>query len=224
MEHKKSRKNKLPNYVSMLRVKSFCAFAVLLFTLYSADAQSLKVGLVPIGKVDEHHINIVKAGIENFYRAEVSCLLSTPMADSLLSTYSDPKRVSSISVINAKAVNLALAVQIYRKYDMVVGLTDSALTIGKRLMSERILIRGLAADTLKTATISTFKLKHESVTEEIFIENLTKVARHEIAHVLGLRHCYSSDRCLMLNGMKFKNTIPEFCSACLEKIDNRLLR
>lgn len=208
--------------------KFFFIFLILFvaYTVFSeASAQRLKIAFVNIGEVQADHISIAEEAILDFYHAKVKAhFTSLEIKEEMLSRSWKEDKPQSLMVLNAQAVNLQLADVQSSKYDLVLGITDSALTIGEELISEKMLIRGLAGDTLDVATISTYKLKNESEDAEDFAANLTKVVRHEIGHVLGLPHCSESEQCLMVFGYQFENMIPEFCSFCLDKLDQDYLK
>ncbi|MDF9797723.1 putative Zn-dependent protease [Catalinimonas alkaloidigena] len=126
-------------------------------------------------------------------------------------------------VINAHASNAELSALDEAKYDLIIGITDSALTIGKQYRPA-MTIRGLADPDARVLSLSTYKLRQESVNSDEFTINLSKVVKHEIGHVLGLRHCEESENCLMRNGFHFAYTTIDFCPACEEKIDIRYLK
>lgn len=212
----------------MMNYKFFFAFLTL-FVTYVMDneavAQKLKIALVSVGEVNPDHSSIAEEAIMGFYQAKVKTpFVPLMIEESMLSTSEKENQPQSLLVLNALAVNRQLTQLKSNKFDLVLGLTDSALTIGEKLISESLLIRGLAGDTLEVATISTYKLKKESEDAEDFAVNLTKVVRHEIGHVLGLPHCSESEHCLMLHGYQFDNTIPDFCPLCLDKLDQRYLK
>jgi len=60
------------------------------------------------------------------------------------------------------------------------------------------------------------------VSQKIFQKRLTRIACHEVGHVLGLRHC-PVQQCLMNDANESIRTIDkstgELCSACKKKID-----
>jgi len=204
----------------------FCLMLIYTFCLSASivHAQKLTIGFVSVGEVHEEHFRIAEDAILVFYRAKVKLSSHNIAYDTGMvanKTWGDKEM--EMMQLDAKAVNAKLSELKNKKYDMIIGLTDSALTIGRRYTGNMI-IRGLADRDKHVATVSTYKLKQESANEQEFRKNLTKVVRHEIAHVLGLKHCEDSKQCLMLNGFKFEDTIPEFCPACLEKVDKGYLK
>ena len=128
----------------------------------------------------------------------------------------------NFTVINALTVNNHLNEFNKDNNEFVIGITDSALTIGEKFLSPNYLIRGLANDSLKIATISTYKIKNESESKIDFVSNLAKVVKHEFGHLLGMPHC-SSESCLMVNGYRFDMMTENYCKDCINKIDTRLL-
>jgi predicted Zn-dependent protease len=221
----KSSLDKLPD-AFQVRPPLLCLVLSIFFSLPTtqAVAQKLQIGLVSVGEVNQKHIKTSEEAITDFYRAKVKTLSQKIAYDTgMLANETWGDQEIEMNQINAKTVNQKLALLKSDEFDVVIGLTDSALTIGKRYTGQMI-IRGLAEPKEQVATISTYKLKRESADEKEFTENLTKVVRHEIGHLLGLGHCADSKRCLMLNGFNFEKTIPDFCPACLEKIDKKYLK
>jgi archaemetzincin len=202
----------------------------LLFFFYSffyvstpTHAQKLRVALIGLEDLDPLHLDITAEAISSFYEAEVRRLsVKLPVDTSLMAfkTWGDEKQL--MQQFNALAINARIAESYADQYDFIIALTDSALTIGKKYTGWMI-IRGLAQDELQAATISTYKIKRESADSETFVDNLSKLARHEVGHLLGLPHCEDSEACLMLNGFHFDKIIQKFCDACLGKIDKRYL-
>ena len=190
----------------------------------ASPAQKLKIGLIPVGSVDKQHLKISKRALEDFYHARVSFISRAITYDTTLTahkTWGD--KLTRIEQLNAKAVNHQLAHLENHRFDIIIGITDTALTIGKK-HTGTMNIRGLASLEDPVATVSTYKLKRESSDDDKFEMNLTKVVRHEVGHLLKLTHCNASENCLMRNGMRFEETTPEFCQVCLSRIDAKYLK
>ncbi|WP_341296346.1 hypothetical protein [Catalinimonas locisalis] len=197
---------------------------LLSFFITKAEAQELQMALIPIGEVELSHLQIAEEAVIAYYNADVHIPSETIALDTALLTrknYGDQQM--SMMVINAHATNTELLSLGDAKYDLIIGITDSALTIGKQYRPG-MTIRGLADSDASVATISTHKLKQESANRDEFTVNLSKVVKHEIAHVLDLEHCEVSETCLMRNGFHFAKTTIDFCPACEEKIDQRYLK
>ncbi|WP_258084690.1 archaemetzincin family Zn-dependent metalloprotease [Thermococcus thermotolerans] len=89
-------------------------------------------------------------------------------------------------------------------------------------------IFGLAHTGLRTAIVSTFRLRPEfygeEPNEELYIERAVKESMHELGHVFGLPHC-PNKRCVM----HFSNSIIDtdikdalYCPTCLKRIEKSL--
>ncbi len=211
---------------------TFC-FALMAFT--HVQAQKFKVGIVPIGKLNPDHLEMAKKSLETFYYTKVTTSAARlPIDNNLLSTFpankAAVKSTVTVQVLNTDSTNIRLSQLGLSKYDVIIGITDSAITIGKELWVSnmqglnKFLMEGVAQSNLKTATISTYKLKKEAKDAQAFQEDLVKVIRHEMAHLLGVPHCGKSEHCLMLGAYQFKNATVNFCQSCFEKIDKKYLK
>ncbi|ASJ12094.1 archaemetzincin family Zn-dependent metalloprotease [Thermococcus thioreducens] len=89
-------------------------------------------------------------------------------------------------------------------------------------------IFGLAHAGLRTAIVSTFRLRPEFYGEapdkELYIERTIKESMHELGHVFGLPHC-PNKRCVM----HFSNSIIDtdikdalYCPTCLKRLGKNL--
>ncbi len=202
--------------------RSLLICLLLLILCEHVKAGRIKIAIVTIGKVQPTHLQMAEESIVSFYQAKVQFPLSLSIEDRMKTT--QWKKETTLMVLNVKEINEALVTLESGQYDMVIGITDSAMTIGEKSWGEALLIRGFAHPELPVATISTYRLKRESENQDEFKENLTKVTRHEIGHALGLKHCAESDSCLMLNGTQWQQTIPDLCSFCRDKIDSDYLK
>lgn len=189
-----------------------------------AEAQELQVALIPIGEVELSHLQIAEEAVVRYYNADVHIPSETIVLDAALlakKTYGDQQMV--MTMINANATNAELASLEDAKYELIIGITDSTLTIGKTY-TPGMTIRGLADADARVATLSTYKLSQESASRDEFIVKLSKVVKHEIGHVMSLEHCEANEYYLMRNGFHFAKTTIDFCPACEEKIDQRYLK
>lgn len=136
---------------------------IILFTAYGicneTQAQKLKIAIVSVGEVNPDHLTIAEEAVLDFYQAKVKFPFVLTIDDKLLSKPRNEEQEQTLQVLNVQASNERLANFKTNKFDFIIGITDSALTIGEKLISDKMLIRGLAAETIGTATISTYKLK-----------------------------------------------------------------
>ncbi len=190
--------------------------------LPNTTAQTINLSIVTLGDTDTQHLEIIKDSLQRFYNCKVINSFSLEISPELTSKSSKEDQVYNFDVLNAAAVNRRLNEFNKDKGGLIIGITDHALTIGKRFLSPYYLIRGLANDSLGTATVSTFRIKNESENDKDFVANLAKVAKHEFGHLLGMWHC-GNDACLMVDGYNFNKMSKNYCKDCLNKIDPRHL-
>ncbi|MDN5216909.1 matrixin family metalloprotease [Fulvivirgaceae bacterium BMA12] len=190
--------------------------------LHNSAAQTINLSIVTLGDTEPKHLEIIKDSLQRFYNCKVINSYSLEISPELTSKSSKEDQLYNFEVLNAMAVNRRLNEFNKDTGGLIVGITDYALTIGERFSSTYYLIRGLANDSLGTATISTFRIKNESENDKDFVANLAKIAKHELGHLLGMPHC-GSDSCLMVDGYRFNKMSRNYCKDCLNKIDPRHL-
>jgi len=97
----------------------------------------------------------------------------------------------------------------------VIGVTtaDISTTKGEH---EDWGIFGLARISGRVCVVSTHRLRARGAGEERFLKRLSTVARHEVGHTLGLRHC-ATVGCIMEDAKGSVATVDrarDLCDAC----------
>ena len=83
---------------------------------------------------------------------------------------------------------------------------------------------GVARFGGRPSVVSTYRLRAGGVSPAVFEERLGRVAAHELAHCLGLRHC-DAPRCLMNNAegsIRSVDAANGFCDACARALAEKL--
>jgi hypothetical protein len=89
-------------------------------------------------------------------------------------------------------------------------------------------IRGYSAIKQGISIVSTSKIKYESSKLGLPFEfQFIKAVKHEFIHLLGLGHCETTKRCMMVSSFpesNFHNSVDCVCTFCLEKIDSTIVK
>jgi archaemetzincin len=171
----------------------------------------MKIGIMPIGKVDAAVLLRIK---ENLVRVfpDTTCLVideQLPLPEKAF----DKKRKQYRSDIILSKIQRYAAKR--KDLNCVLGVVDADIFV-----SELNFVFGEAACPGKAALISLWRLKPEFYGDhadlEVFAARALKEAIHELGHTLGLRHC-SRSSCVMY----FSNSIfdtdrkqSSFCDQC----------
>lgn len=215
----------------------------------TAPAAFMRVALVPLGKVPDADLGVVKKALQDYYQVRVTVMapLAVPgdarlnfSAQSVRLQAGELRVVADTGVLEADGLVSLLAAYRQQGFDKVVGVTPCGIRAGRELWT----IRGLAEGAC--AVVSTYLVRQQS-TPEAFAFRLTKVARHEFGHVLGLPHCgnrpvgavpilphagkadasgHGNPDCFMLGstpeGSQFYATTNRLCDACAGQVQNHL--
>jgi archaemetzincin len=174
------------------------------------SAKPLKKGIiavVPLGKVAEDVMRVVADSLQGILRLPVDLLDATPIPNHTF--------MESRNQHNAMAIIKYLDKSFPHNSLKILGVTE-------RDLSNPILtyVFGEAYMGGRSAVLSTARLKvaqtGETVSRELFLERVVKVALHELGHTFNLPHCHT-DRCVMRasNGlMDLDEKLNYVCSYC----------
>lgn len=192
-------------------------------------AQELKVAIFSVGETSPKDLAIVSKAISTMYNSQVKILGAIDIEDSMKASYVSPNYHGTPRTEVLKAVDILKTLsnsnEQDKNYDIYIGITNDALITQDNVVQlKNQVIRGLGGSSQKAAVISTYKINLETSNDQDFQKVLSKVVNHEMGHVLGLGHCEDSKQCLMVNAVNFHNSIPVFCSFCMDKIDSNHLK
>jgi archaemetzincin len=175
----------------------------------------MKIGVIPIGLVDESMLLLVREGLAQVF-SDVACSVIDEKLPLRRDTF-DEKR----GQYNSHAILTEVQAYAVKKADFtcVLGVVDADIFV-----PELNFVFGEATCPGKAALISLWRLKPEFYGEapnrELFLERAVKEAVHEVGHTLGLRHC-SRSSCVM----HFSNSISDtdikqrvFCDRCVRTL------
>jgi archaemetzincin len=97
----------------------------------------------------------------------------------------------------------------------VLGVTSRDISVTKGPVADWGVF-GVARLAGRAGVVSTHRLRAGGVTKGQFLERLERVAAHELAHVLGLRHCTAAG-CLMNDAegtVRSVDAAAGFCAPC----------
>lgn len=198
---------------------SFC-----LICLSCTEDRPKKIAIQPFGAFDVSLQDSVVDSIEKTYGFEVVKLPSRELPKTAFINVKSPR-------YRADTLIRLLRREKSDEYDFILGLTTSDISTTKKDKNGDPLqpasryqdwgIFGLGFRPGPSCMVSTYRLKTKDSRQ--FMERLKKVCNHELGHNLGLRHCESSDKCVMKDAAESIRTVDNvdlvICSACAAEID-----
>jgi predicted Zn-dependent protease len=155
------------------------------------------VYLYGFGEYDTDDLKTIQRGINDFDGYKV--YISNPISHISTNFYSDMGGLNANKILN----NIELGDEGFR-----MMITNSPLYLNQ---TEVKTISGCAVFFRRYSIVSTYQLKQNG---NYRTSNLNNVAKHEIGHNLGLRHCEGSS-CLM-NELGTSNVY--MCEQCKERL------
>jgi archaemetzincin len=183
-----------------------------------------KIGIQPLGDIADREVDSVKSALEKMYGFEVLVLKNKDLYQPAYTTRRTP-RYRADTLLNW------LSRECPSHVDMVVGLTNKDISWTKfkegtmeikEPQSQYIDfgIFGLGSVGGKACILSSNRLR-QNVTTEKFYKRLSRIACHEVGHVLGLKHC-PTKQCLMNDANESIKTIDnstgDLCAKCKSDI------
>ena len=173
------------------------------------------VEIIPLGPVEEVTVSVAAANIQTFTGLLADIL--PPWPDPTYALIPTRRQYNAIPIIKALSTDL-------NSDTLRLGLLNNDLCLP--ILSY---VFGEAQVDGQSAVVSTYRLKLDQdgspAPSYLWLDRLAKVTVHEMAHVLGLRHC-SRSQCLMTfsHGLKQIDALAlQFCPDC-ERTLRRAIR
>lgn len=153
-----------------------------LFFLSKPTDKQRVIYIQPLGNVEYSYLEHVKKSINGFYGFEVVVRKKVELSDDLLSP--SGKRYDALKILKK-----------FRSKENILVVTEKDIITDKNGVREWGIL-GLGFRPGSVCVISTIRIK-KNVSNQKFLDRLTKIAIHEIGHNLGLDHCNYDEKCLM---------------------------
>lgn len=170
------------------------------------------IEVIPLGRLDQSAVKVVAANLQTFVGLPVDVL--EPRPSPVYALIGPRMQYDAVPILNELAKDPA-------ENRLRIGLVSEDLCLP--ILSH---VFGEARVGGRTAVVSCHRLLRNQdglpVGTELFLERLAKVAVHETAHALGLKHCRTPG-CLMLfsAGLRQIDALElEFCRNCTEKLQD----
>jgi archaemetzincin len=150
---------------------------MLVLALLLAAAPEHTVAVVPLGDVEPHSLELVKAAIEA--RADVSVTIEEPRPLPDDAFYKPRKRYRAEKLLDALDGNKAWK---------VIGVTNAEISTTKGKIFDWG-IAGLGNISGQSCVVSLYLYKKHSKTKALFDRRVADLAVHEFGHTLGMPHC-----------------------------------
>jgi archaemetzincin len=183
------------------------------------------IGILPFDDFPKRDIDSVKNALENYYNFDVVILDKVDLPQMAYTEIRYPR-------YRADSLLDWMSVRDYDTIDIVIGLTTKDISITKYKDASRTKIKepewkykdfgifGLGRIKGEVCVVSSNRLS-VGVSKELFYKRLTRIACHEVGHVLGLHHCPNKN-CLMNDANESISTIDnnngELCADCKKEI------
>lgn len=190
--------------------KILLIFLSILSCIYASDAP-VTVAIQPFSDFDTVFLPVIKKGIEDFYSDLNISVIILPETNLPSSAWYPPR-----SRYRAEKILKYLNTLRNGSYTKITGLTSKDISTTKDSIYDWGIF-GLGELGGPTCVVSTFRLKKNSISKNVFLRRLLEIVNHELGHTFGLDHCTHS-RCIMEDAKGTIKTVDNssgtLCNAC----------
>jgi archaemetzincin len=189
---------------------------VLAAVLSTASApRPVTVALQPLGGVSAAALRRLARSLEERIGVRVELLAAEPLPD--FAYYAPRCRYRAADLVAFLDRTTAPAVP------FILGVTARDISSRKGAVADWGVF-GVAKLGGRPSVVSTYRLRAGGVSQAAFEKRLARVAAHELAHSLGLRHCDGA-HCLMNDAggsIRSVDDATDFCEKCRKELASRL--
>ncbi len=190
--------------------------------MFSCSNEPRQIGIQPFGEIDQKVIDSISKILKITYKTKVVVLNKRALPKEAFVNLKTPR-------YRADSLLIHLSKNKPDSIDFVLGITSKDISTTKRDNNGNIKkpkskyldwgIFGLGYKPGSSCIISTYRL--QSVTTNIYLSRIQKIAIHELGHNMGLNHC-ETEGCVMQDAVESVKTIDlegyELCKKCRQRI------
>lgn len=207
-----------------LKFLKLLIFSLVLHSCSNSNPGDINVGIQPMGNIPSDIIDSVSNTLKSVYGFNVTILQRADIPAETYTSVKTPRYRADLIIAHLKHTQPS-------GIDYTIGLMNKDISTTKKDKNGNIKspsskysdwgIFGLGYRPGPSSVVSTFRLQTKD--QEQFYQRLRKVCMHEIGHNLGLKHCTSSQSCVMRDAAETIKTIDQvdliLCQNCKSMIN-----